>query len=53
MMTLSRDIVDAKTKIIAWEHKLSFTSSTLEVTTEDLQGLAIDIDKTNQLLCSF
>ena len=47
-----RDMVDVKTKIIAWGHKLSFAYATLEVPDEELIGLATHICETNQLLCS-
>lgn len=47
-----REMVDVKTKIIAWGHKLSFAYATLDVNDEELIGLANHICETNQLLCS-
>ncbi len=48
----AHDMVDIKTKIIAWGHKLSFAYATLDAPDEELVGLATHICETNQLLCS-
>jgi len=48
----AKDMVDIKTKVIAWGHKLSFAYATLGSTDEQLMGLATHICETNQLLCS-
>ena len=48
----ARDMVDTKTKLITWGHKLSFAYATLKATDEQLEGLAKHICETNQLLCS-
>lgn len=51
-VSAARKMASITTKIIAWGHKLSFAYATLEVSDEDLNGLAKHICMTNQVLCS-
>lgn len=48
----AKDMVDVKTKIIAWGHKISFAYATKNATDEQLTQLAKHVCETNQLYCS-
>lgn len=47
-----RQLAGVNTKIISWGHKLSFAYATLNADDNELIGLANNICRTNQLLCS-
>lgn len=47
-----RTMVDVKTQVISWGHKLSFAYATREATDEELRQLAEHICVTRQVLCN-
>lgn len=47
-----RKMVTPNTKIIEWGHKISFAYCSGSIKDSDLEGIAENICKTNQLLCS-
>lgn len=47
-----RNLVDVRTKIIEWGHKLSFAYVTEQVEDQDLYELALHVCETNQMYCS-
>ena len=47
-----RTMVDVKTQVISWGHKLSFAYATCEATDEELRQLAEHICITRQVLCN-
>lgn len=47
-----KEASDVTTKVISWGHKLSFGYVTSNVTDDELEGLALNICQTNQVLCS-
>jgi hypothetical protein len=48
----AQKLIDTKTKLIIWGHKLSFAYITKDHTKQQLIALAHNICKSNQLLCS-
>ena len=48
----ARSMASVTTKIIEWGHKLSFAYATLDVSDDDLKGLAYHMAMTDQILCS-
>lgn len=48
----TKELVDSKTKVIAWGHKISFAYATTYATDEQLTKLAQHICETNQMFCS-
>ncbi|MDY0024040.1 MAG: acyl-CoA reductase [Candidatus Izemoplasmatales bacterium] len=48
----ARSMASVTTKIIEWGHKLSFAYATLDVSDDDLKGLAHHMAMTDQILCS-
>lgn len=51
-VSAARSLIDVKSKLIVWGHKLSFAYVTLKAKDEDLHALAEHICRTNQVLCS-